>query len=181
MDEAKSMTTTMNAVPPGFDVRRTVAIDFLFLDLSTCERCSGTGANIETALAAIEDVLRATGARVELRKIHVQSVQQARELRFVSSPTVRVNGRDIALELLESDCGTDVCGCGPGASCRVWRYDGQEYTQAPVGLIVDAVLSGLYAGATQADSPVAAYELPDNLVRVFAAKDAGMPGGRCCG
>ena len=83
MDEAKSMTTTMDAVPPGSDVRRTVAIDFLFLDLSTCERCSGTGANIETALAAIEDVLRATGARVELRKIHVQSVQQARELRFV--------------------------------------------------------------------------------------------------
>jgi hypothetical protein len=174
------MMSTMNAAPPRSDVRRTVAIDFLFLDLSTCERCSGTGANIETALAAIEDVLRATGARVELRRIHVQSVEEARELRFASSPTVRVNGRDIALELLESECGADACGCGPGASCRVWRYGGREYTEAPVGLIVDAVLSELYAGATPADSPVAAYELPDNLVRVFAAKDAGAPGGGCC-
>jgi hypothetical protein len=175
------MMSTMNAAPPRSDVRRTVAIDFLFLDLSTCERCSGTGANIETALAAIEDVLRATGARVELRRIHVQSVEHARELRFASSPTVRVNGRDIAVEPLESECGADECGCAPGASCRVWRYGGREYTEAPVGLILDAVLSELYAGATPADSRVAEYELPDNLVRVFAAKDAGALRGGCCG
>jgi len=172
--------STMNAAPPSLDVRPTVAIDFLFLDLSRCGRCRGTGANIETALAAIDDVLRATGARVEFRRIHVQSVEQARELRFVSSPTVRVNDRDIALEPLESECGVDVCGCGPGVSCRVWRYGGRDYTEAPVGLIVDAVLSELYAGATRPDSLAAAYELPDNLVRVFAAKDAVAPGGGCC-
>jgi hypothetical protein len=175
------MMSTMNAAPPSLDVRRTVTVEFLFLDLSTCGRCTGTGANIETALTAIEDVLRATGARVELRRIHVQSVQQARELRFVSSPTVRVNGRDIALEPLESECGPDACGCGPGVSCRVWRYGGREYTEAPVGLIIDAVLSELYAEATRADSLAAAYELPDNLVRLFAAKDAGAPDGGCCG
>jgi hypothetical protein len=175
------MMSTMNAAPPSSAVRRTVAIDFLFLDLSTCGRCLGTGANIGTALAAVEGVLRATGARVELRRIHVQSVEQARELRFVSSPTVRVNGRDIALERLESECGAEVCGCGPTASCRVWRYLGREHTEAPVGLIVDAVLSELYGGTTRADSPAAAYELPDDLVRVFAAKHAGAPGGGCCG
>ena len=44
--------STMDAAPPSSEVRRAVAIDFLFPDLSTCERCSGTGANIETALAA---------------------------------------------------------------------------------------------------------------------------------
>jgi hypothetical protein len=174
------MMSTMNAAPPASDVRRTVAIDFLFLDLSTCGRCLGTGANIETALAAVEGVLRAIGARVELHRVHVQSVEQARELRFVSSPTIRLNGRDIASEAVESECGADVCGCGSGASCRVWRYLGREYTEAPVGLIVDAVLSELYAGTARADSPAAAYELPDNLVRVFAAKDAGAPGGGCC-
>jgi hypothetical protein len=38
------------------------------------------------------------------RRIHVRSVEQARELRFVSSPTIRVNGRDIASEPLESEC-----------------------------------------------------------------------------
>ena len=173
--------STMNAAPPASDVRRRVAVDFLFLDLSTCGRCSGTAANVETALAAVEAVLGATGARVELRKIHVRSEEQARELRFVSSPTIRVNGRDIALEPLESECGADACGCAPGASCRVWRYGGREYTEAPVGLIVDAVLSGLYGATGRAELPAAADELSDSLMRAFAAKDAGAPAGGCCG
>jgi hypothetical protein len=175
------MMSTMNAAPPPSDVRRTVAIDFLFLDLSTCGRCLGTGANIATALEAIGAVLQATGARVDLRKIQVQSLEQARELEFVSSPTIRVNGRDIAVEALESECGAGGCGCGPAASCRVWRYAGRDYTEAPMGLIVDAVMSELYGGASRRTSPAADYELPDNLLRVFAAKDAGAPGGGCCG
>ena len=173
--------STMNAATPPSEASRTVAIDFLFLDLSTCGPCLGTGANIESALGALEGVLRATGTQVELRRIHVQSVEQARDLQFVSSPTIRVNGRDIALEPLESECGSDVCSCGPGNSCRVWRYAGREYTEAPVGLIVDAVLAELYAGTTRGELLPAAYEVPDNLVRVFAAKDAGAPGGGCCG
>jgi hypothetical protein len=174
------MMSSMDIASPPSEVGRTVAIDFLFLDLSSCGRCLGTGANLETALAALEEVMRATGVRVELRRIHVRSVEQARELRFVSSPTIRVNGRDIALEPLESECGAGGCGCGPGTSCRVWRYAGREYTEAPVGLIVDAVLSELYAATTRADSPAAAYELPDNLVRAFAATHAGAPGDGCC-
>jgi hypothetical protein len=55
------MMSTVNAGPPPSEVRRTVAIDFLFLDLSACGRCSGTDVNIETALAAIDGVLRARG------------------------------------------------------------------------------------------------------------------------
>jgi hypothetical protein len=168
--------STMNPAPSPPDVRRTVAIEFLFLDLSRCGRCQGTGASIETALTAVDGVLQATGTEVELRRIHVRSVEQARELRFVSSPTIRVNGRDIAPEPLESECGADSCGCGAGASCRVWRYGGREYTEAPAGLIVDAILSELYAGTAREDSPAAAYELPDNLARVFATS-----GGGCCG
>ena len=170
----------VNAVPPPSEVRRTVAIDFLFLDLSACGRCSNTGANIDTALAAVDEALRATGTRLELRRIHVQSIDQARELRFVSSPTIRVNGHDITPGPLESECGADECGCGPGASCRVWRYAGRDHEEAPVGLIVDAVLAEVYAGTPRAEPPAAAYELPDNLVRVFAAKDAGAPGNGCC-
>jgi hypothetical protein len=92
-----------------------------------------------------------------------------------------VNGRDVASELRESECGADGCGCGPGATCRVWRHDGRDYEEAPAGLIVDAILAELNAGTPRVDSPPAAYELPDNLLRVFAAKDAGAPAGGCCG
>jgi hypothetical protein len=171
----------MSAAQPLSQIRRTVAIDFLFLDLSTCGRCQGSGVNIKDAVAAVEGVLQATGAQVEVRRIQVTDVDQARELEFVSSPTIRVNGRDIAPESRESECGADGCGCGPGASCRVWTYRGHEYPEAPVGLIVDAILSELYAGATEAPSPSPAYELPDKLVRVLAAEDEGAARGGCCG
>lgn len=46
-----------------------------------------------------------------------------------------------------------------------------------MGLIVDAVLAGLSAETARADSPAPAHKQPDKLVRVFAAKDAGAPGG----
>jgi hypothetical protein len=164
------MMSTMDAAPPPSDMRRSVAIDFLFLDATQCSRCSGTGTNIETALSAVEGVLRATGARVELRKIHVQSDEQARKLQFVSSPTIRVNGRDIATEAVESECGADGCGCGAGASCRLWRYAGREHTEAPVGLIVDAVLSEIYAGTKPAESPPS-----EDLMALQVAH-----GGGCC-
>ena len=75
----------------------------------------------------------------------MQSLEQARESQLVTSPTIRVDGRDISPKPLESECGADGCGCGPGASCRVWRYAGADHTAAPVGLIVDAILSALYA------------------------------------
>jgi hypothetical protein len=174
------MMSTVDAAPTASEVRRTVVIDFLFLDLSACERCSGSDANIDTALEAVGAVLDATGARVDLRRIQVRSVEQARELRFVSSPTIRVNGRDIAPERVESECGAGACGCGPGVSCRLWRYRGRDYTEAPVGLIVEAVLSELFAGTPRADSVAERYELPDNLAQLLATSDAVAPGGGCC-
>ena len=166
---------TIDTAPQAPDVRRTVAVDFLYLDLSTCSRCGGTDANLERALAALDDLLPTIGARIEVRRIHVQSLEQAREQQLVTSPTIRVDGRDISPEPLESECGADGCGCGPGAACRLWRYAGVDHAAAPVGLIVDSVLSALYAGPAAAETPTS-YEVPDNLIRVLA----GGRGG-CCG
>jgi Domain of unknown function (DUF2703) len=153
-----------------------ITIDFLFVDLTTCTRCIGTDRSLETALEIVRGVLDATGPAVEVRKTLVETAAQARELRFVSSPTIRINGRDLAFELKESSCGSEACtdGCGDQIACRVWTYRGQEYTEAPVGLIVDAVLGELYGGAARAvGTPDAAYELPENLESFFAGK--GQP------
>ena len=79
-------------------------MDFLYLDLATCDRCRGTDRNLESALEVVREVLEATGVEVELNKHHVESAAQARELQLVSSPTIRVNDRDIAFELRESSC-----------------------------------------------------------------------------
>jgi len=163
-----------------------ITIDFLFVDLTTCTRCVGTGQNLESALDIVRDVLDATGAAVEVRKTLVETADQARELRFVSSPTIRINGRDLAFELKESSCECEACtdGSGDQIACRVWTYRGEEYTEAPVGLIVDAVLGELYGGgAGPASAPDDAYELPENLESFFAGKAHCGPAEQesCCG
>jgi hypothetical protein len=160
-----------------------ITIDFLFLDLTSCTRCVGTDRNLETALDIVRDVLDATGAAVRVRKTLVETAAQARELRLVSSPTIRINGRDLAFELKESPCGCDACtdGCGEDIACRVWAYRGEEYTEAPVGLIVDVVLSEVYGGAgLRATTPDDAYELPENLESFFATKGRGSVESTAC-
>ncbi len=181
------MTETMTSPPSAMPTADRLRIDFLYLDLTTCDRCRSTDRNLETALDAVRDVLEATGAAVEVRKTLVETAAQARELRFVSSPTIRINGRDLAFELKESACGCDACtdGSGEPIACRDWTYRGEEYTEAPVGLIVDAILGEVYGGAGgRAGTPDDVYELSENLERFFAAEGAGCgtPAEResCC-
>lgn len=172
------MTTTHDVsatnVTPTTTTRR-LRLDFLFLDLSTCTRCRGTDESLESALEVARELLVATGTEVEVNKIHVASAEQARELRFESSPTIRINGRDVALELRESPCGSEACtdGCGESIACRVWVHGGQEHTEPPVPMILDAILREVYAGTVVTHEALAEpYELSQNLERFFAGKAA---------
>jgi hypothetical protein len=165
----------------GPETRRTLRIDLLFLDLTTCTRCLGANRSLEAALERVGDVLRAAGVEPEINKVRVESAEHARALRFVSSPTIRVDGEDVALELRESPCGAEACtdGCGADTACRVWVYRGLEYTEPPVEMIVDAILLRLYGGAAAARADVVAgYELPENLARFFAGRTSSE--GACC-
>jgi hypothetical protein len=160
---------TTPATTPTTSTR--LRIDFLFLDLETCTRCRGTDRNLESALESARELLTATGTEVEVNKVRVDSAELARELRFESSPTIRVNHRDVALELRESSCGSEACtdGCGESIACRVWVHAGEEYTEPPVAMIIDAILREVYGGAIVAPAPYAElYELPENLERFFA-------------
>ena len=176
-------THALTASPATHDRAGEITIDFLFLDLTSCTRCLGTDQNLETALEIVRDVLEATGAAVQVRKTLVETADQARELRFVSSPTIRINGRDIAFELKESACGCDACvdGCGDDIACRDWTYRGEEHSEAPVGLIVDAVLGEVYGGAARrATTPDDAYQLPENLDAFFVGKRAASAAQESC-
>jgi hypothetical protein len=150
---------------------RNVDIELLALDLASCTRCVGTLANIEAAMDTLRQVLDATGTAVRLRKTLIRSEEQARRHRFEVSPTIRTNGRDIAVEALASRCDscTDLCGCEEGTDCRVWLYHGQEYTEAPVGLVIEAVLHEIHGGASpSAPEPEAYGSVPRNLQGFFA-------------
>ncbi|WP_201261819.1 DUF2703 domain-containing protein [Moorella sp. Hama-1] len=157
--------------PATGDSQRSLDIEFLYLDLDACTRCRGTGRNLEEALNEVAGILQATGIQVNLRKIHVRTEEQALALGFVSSPTIRINGRDIQLDIRESLC--ESCGdlCGEDVDCRVWVYQGKEYTEAPKGMIIEAVLKHVYGGGTAAPAVSKPLkELPDNLKRFFAAR-----------
>ena len=77
-------TCTLKAPVEQPSIVRRVEVDFLFVDLATCSRCLGTDDSLEAALAVVKPVLEATGIAVELRKILVESEQQARELHFAA-------------------------------------------------------------------------------------------------
>jgi hypothetical protein len=160
-------------------------IEFLFLDLTSCTRCLGASRSLESALDIVGEVLQATGIEVEVDRVLVESAEQARALRFLSSPTIRVDGRDVALELRESSCGSEACtdGCGDQIDCRVWVHRGREYTEPPVAMIVDAILEHVYSGPSpRARIEAQSYELPENLARFFAGKaaSASLNERACC-
>ncbi len=179
------MTTTPDVSAASAPVR-VLDVELLALDLSTCTRCTGSLAHLETAVEAVRQVAEWTGVELRVRKIRIDSEQEALRHRFTSSPTIRVAGRDIALETLESRCEscTELCGCAEGTSCRVWRYRGAEHDQAPIGLVVEALLREIVgaAPAAPAPQPENALELPENLRRFFAGRAAlaaAAPAG-CC-
>ncbi len=154
---------------------RTVRIELLALDLNTCTRCVGSLANIQQAVTLLQGVLAATGTTVSVVEQLIASEEQAHQHQFVTSPTIRVNGRDIALETVESPCDacSDMCGCNGSVACRVWRYRGEEYTEAPVGMIVDAMLAAIYGDTSTVLATLQPYTgVPDNLKQFFASQQA---------
>lgn len=132
---------TVAAVAP-----RQLKIEFLYLDLDVCTRCQGSEATLEEALVEVSALLRAAGIQTTLQKTHVQSLEQAQALGFISSPTIRLNGQDIQLELKENACPSCSELSGTPTNCRVWLYQGQEYSVPPKAMIVDAILRVVYGG-----------------------------------
>ena len=175
------MAAVLEASVASPESTQELVIDFMYLDLETCTRCRGTDTNLEAALAKVARVLDAAGVEVEVRKMLVASAEQARILGFVSSPTIRVNGHDIALELRESSCGEcgEACGCDGAIDCRVWVWRGQEYTQAPTEMIVDAILRAVYGGVDLVAAPAPVAAVPENLTRFFAGKER-LAAVSCC-
>jgi hypothetical protein len=152
----------------------------MFIDLDVYTRCKGTDESLETALQTVRRVLESAGVEVIVRKTLVDTEDTARQLGFVSSPTIRVDGKDISLELRESSCAScgEACGCEGEIDCRVWLYQGKEYTVAPVPMIVDAILAAVYG--TKEEMPTSQPKtVPENLKRFFVAK-AAKANKPCC-
>ncbi|MDF2883715.1 MAG: hypothetical protein K0R54_4277 [Clostridiaceae bacterium] len=158
--------------------KKRVVIDFLFLDLSTCTRCQGTNTNLDEAIEDVSTVLEAADFEVIVNKIHVTSEEEAIKYKFLSSPTIRVNSHDIQLEVKESLC--ESCGdlCGSDVNCRVFVYEGEEYTEPPKAMIIEGVLKEIYGKKDNAEKQD--YTIPKNLKKFYTSIEKKSSLSDCC-
>jgi hypothetical protein len=89
------------------------------------------------AVKLVKDVLREQGVGAQVSEVLVSDEEMARDLGFRGSPTVRINGRDVAGEPSRTETF--------GLSCRL--YPGSEQIGLPpVELVRRAVLEAREGG-----------------------------------
>lgn len=149
--------------------KKPINIDFLYLDTTVCGRCQDTEKALDEAVASVAVVLNAAGYEINVNKVNITTRELAVQYQFVSSPTIRVNGNDIAMELRETVCEDCRDLCGDTVDCRVWVYNGVAYNAPPKELIVGAILREVY-NAKQGEPERKAYQIPKKLETYFVAK-----------
>lgn len=147
--------------------KKKITIDFLYLDLTVCERCQGAESNLDKAVVEASKVLEAAGFNLQVNKVNIISEELAVKYKLISSPTIRINGRDIDLNAKETEC--KECGdlCGDNVACRVWEYEGKEYTEPPKAMIINAIMREVYGAPGDETTNSNEYTLPDNLKTFF--------------
>ena len=159
--------------------RKILNVDLLVIDLSTCKRCVPTGDQLKQAVSLLTPVAEALGIELRHHEIVVQTPQEAKEHALLSSPTIRLNGRDIAQDIRESLC--EPCGDltenNTMVDCREWHYRGKVYFAAPLPLLVEAIMGAMLNTDMPPAVPVPLVELPENMQRYF---DNKKQTGSCC-
>ena len=174
-------TETCCSCDCGNTAKKKILIEYLYLDLKTCDRCIGTDKVLEETIMVLTDALILAGYEIEYMKIDIETAELAKKYQFLSSPTIRVNGYDIFGSVKESNCGC--CGeiSGTNVDCRAFEFEGTVYEVPPKELVAQALLKTVFGNpCSEAD---VAYELPDNLNTFFSGKSnkaACSCGGNCC-
>lgn len=153
-----------------------VHIEYLYLDLSTCDRCIATDQLLEEVVEVLRPSLTLAGYRIKYKKEEIASEEIAAKYGFLASPTIRVNGKDICGALEENACGCCSDISGTDVTCRTFRFRGKSYSTPPKEMIADGILRAVFGSLSTEnmtaedasdDSP---YELPENLRTFFAGK-----------
>lgn len=147
-----------------------VKVEYLYLDLNTCERCMGTDKVLEDVLKNIETAFKIAGYTLIYKKVEIENAEIAKEYRFISSPTIRVNGKDICESVEENNCSS----CGDIArtqvNCRTYSYGGKVYEVPPKEMIAEAILKIAFEPQVSCYCQEE-YVLPENLKNFFEGKE----------
>jgi hypothetical protein len=85
----------------------------------------------KTALRDIQEVISREGLDVQIKLIRVESEEDAKRLRFLGSPTIRVYGADIEPAAREAK--------DFGLRCRIYRVDGRILGSPSRGMLSRAL------------------------------------------
>jgi hypothetical protein len=163
-------------------VEKVLHVDLLVIDLETCTRCVPTGDQLRTAVQLLSPVSEAMGIELRYHAMVVQTPEEAKEQALLTSPTIRLNGRDIAQDIRESLCEScgDLTDNNTMVDCREWHYRGKVYSAAPLPLLLEAIMGAmLNIDEMPLVVPAPLDDLPKNLQRYFDNKKQ-TGGSRCC-
>ena len=123
--------------------RTEIVLDVLYLDGDGCDPCRTTIASVDEVSAVLDGPLRDVGRTLTVNTIHVTDREQAHQLGFVSSPTVRVDGVDIELGLREQSCASCSTLADEPIDCRTFDWQGVTFPSPPAEMIASRVLQYL--------------------------------------
>lgn len=151
-----------------------VLVEYLYLDLNTCDRCIGTDKILDEVMATLTPVLELAGYKIEYNKVKMETAEMAIHYKFLSSPTIRVNGKDICVSVEENSCGCCSDISGTDVDCRVFVYNGETYEVPPKEMIANDILRCALENSEVSCSCESKYELPINLKEFFIGKSSVM-------
>ena len=159
--------------------KKTLNVELLVIDLTSCARCVPTGDQLQRAVSLLAPAADALGIELKHREIVVQTPQEAKDHALMSSPTIRLNGRDIEQDIRESLCEScgDLTENNTLVDCREWHYRGKVYSAAPLPLLVEAIMGAMLAIDQPPVAPQPLAALPGNLEGYFANKKRAVS---CC-
>lgn len=151
-----------------------VLIEYLFLDDAACGRCRDTGQVLQEVIGVIAPALELAGYAVTFRRIRIENEEMAVRYRLLSSPTIRVRGKDVFGQVEESSCGCCSSICGMDVDCRSYTFDGRSYDAPPAAMLARALLRSIFGGEEDRRG-AETYALPENLRDFFAGKKRQLP------
>lgn len=146
-----------------------INLDFLYLDLSVCERCQSSSKNLDIAIDLLKPIINQLRYSIHIQKINVNTIELAHQYKFLSSPTIRINQIDIESDVAEDGCKS--CGdlCGDSIDCRTFNYQNKQYHEPPVEMIIDEILKSIYQPKTIKEPEN--YQIPENLLKFYQNKN----------
>ena len=125
-----------------------LVIDFLYLDLSTCERCQSADQTLDKVLTELRPQLRVIDY-LTVNKIRMTSKDDEKKYGFKRSPTIKINGVDVEeivsgeLSITDNYCGSCSDICGEDTNCRTFEYKGKTSENIPKEMLREGLLKVL--------------------------------------